>query len=79
MLCYFRGKGNVSPGGGRIEGEGGSNEYDTVNSTGSGEGSRGRGKPKKNSQAPVYAQVDKENRQGKPVCESGSVEVYDVQ
>ncbi|XP_028416915.1 hemicentin-2-like [Dendronephthya gigantea] len=62
----YRGKRDVSPGGRNDnQYEMGDNEYDTVKPGDGGEGSGE--KPKKKNQPPVYAQVDKENRQGKPL------------
>ena len=76
MFCYFSGNPGVKPGNERIpsnhyelENEnspGGDNAYASVNDPGA---SSSKKKPTKETLPPVYAQVDKENREGKPVRE----------
>ena len=43
--------------------------YDTVKQQSSGEGSQGKKKPPGDLLPPVYASVNKENRQGNTVCD----------
>ncbi|XP_028399302.1 immunoglobulin superfamily member 10-like isoform X2 [Dendronephthya gigantea] len=67
----YRGKAGVNPGRNdnhyELEEENERNQYDTVGATSSRDAHQGRGKTKQENPAPVYAQVDKENRQGKPL------------
>ena len=70
MLCYFRSHSNVNPGGSRneenhyeLEDNELAGQYDSVSATTS-----SKKKPESSSPA-VYAAVNKENREGKPVSE----------
>ena len=76
LFSYCSGNQGVKPGDERVPGNhyelenedspGGDSAYDTVNNAGA---SSSKKKPSKETLPPVYAQVDKENREGKPVRE----------